>query len=48
MQKLRKLLLALSSVREEILNLCPTEQVKFESLGRVILIISGLATVSIW
>jgi hypothetical protein len=48
MQKLRRLLLALSGVREEILNLCPTERVKFESLGWAILITSGLATVSMW
>lgn len=48
MQKLRRLLLALSGVREEILALCPTERVKFESLGWAILITSGLATVSMW
>src|SRR5690242_16079821 len=48
MQELRRLLLALSGAREEILNRCPTERVKFESLGWAILITSGMATVSMW
>lgn len=48
MHELRRLLLALSGAREEILNRCPTERVKFESLGWAILITSGMATVSMW
>jgi hypothetical protein len=48
MQGLRTLLLALSGAREEILERCPTERVKFESLGWAILITSGMATVSMW
>ncbi len=48
MQKLRGFLLALSGARAEILDRCPSERVKFESLGWAILITSGLATVSMW
>ena len=48
MQKLRALLLALSGARPEILDECPSERIKFESLGWAILITSGLATVSMW
>lgn len=45
---MRKFLLTLSGVREEILDQCPSERVKFESLGWAILITSGMATVSMW
>ena len=48
MLKSRRLLLALSGARPEILELCPTESVKFESLGWSICITSGLAAVSMW
>jgi len=48
MQELRRLLLALSGARSEILDQCPSERVKFESLGWAILITSGMATVSMW
>jgi Domain of unknown function (DUF4407) len=48
MQKLRRLFLGLSGAREEILEQCPSERVKFESLGAAILITSGLAAVSMW
>jgi hypothetical protein len=45
---MRKFLLTLSGVRAEILDQCPSERVKFESLGWAILITSGMATVSMW
>ena len=48
MRKLRPLLLALSGARSEVLDRCPTERIKFESLGWAILITSGMATVSMW
>lgn len=41
-------LFALAGVRQEVLALCPTERVKFQSLGLAILITSGIATVSMW
>jgi hypothetical protein len=44
----KKLLISLSGARPEILAECPTEQVKFHSLGWAILITSGIATVSMW
>lgn len=43
-----KLLIAIAGAREEILRECPTERVKFQSLGWAILITSGIATVSMW
>jgi hypothetical protein len=47
-QKFRKFLYSLSGVRPEILRQCPTERIKFESLGLAILITSSLATISMW
>lgn len=43
-----KFLIALSGARPEILARCPTERVKFQSLGWAILITSAMATVSMW
>ena len=40
--------ISLSGARSEVLELCPTERIKFESLGWAILITSGMATVSMW
>lgn len=45
---MRKLLFAICGARTEILEQCPTERVKFESLGCAILITSGMATISMW
>jgi hypothetical protein len=44
----KKVLISLAGARNEILVQCPTEQVRFQSLGWAILITSGLATVSMW
>jgi len=44
----RELLLTLSGARSEVLEQCPTERIKFQSLGWAILITSGMATVSMW
>jgi hypothetical protein len=41
-------LIALSGARREILEKCPTEKVKFQSLGWAILITCAMATVSMW
>ncbi len=41
-------LTTLAGARPEILDQCRTERVKFEMLGWVILITSGMATVSMW
>src|ERR1700683_4661717 len=41
-------LILLSGAREEVLKQCPTERVKFQSLGWSILITSTMATVSMW
>jgi hypothetical protein len=41
-------LIALSGARREILDQCPTERVKFQSLGWAILITSTMATISMW
>jgi len=38
----------LAGARKEILVQCPTERLKFQSLGWAILITSGIATVSMW
>jgi len=46
--QLRRLVLALSGAHEEVLELVPSEQTRFESLGWAILITSGVATVSMW
>lgn len=40
--------IALSGARPEILARCPTERVKFQSLGWAILITCAMATVSMW
>ena len=45
---MRDLLFAISGARPEILEKCPTERVKFESLGCAILITSVMATISMW
>lgn len=45
---LSRFLLALVGAEPEILDRVPTERVKFESLGWVILITSGIAVVSMW
>jgi hypothetical protein len=42
------LLLSLSGARAEVLDQCPSERVKFESLGWALLITSGMAVVSMW
>jgi hypothetical protein len=41
-------LITLSGARPEILERCPTERIKFQSLGWAILITCGMATVSMW
>src|SRR6202167_5282299 len=46
--RLRKIVLALAGVHEEVLTLVPSERARFESLGWAILITSGVATVSMW
>jgi Domain of unknown function (DUF4407) len=45
---LRKFLLVLSGAQPEVLEQCPSERIRFESLGWAILITSGIATVSMW
>jgi hypothetical protein len=45
---LGKLLITISGAHEEILRVCPTERVKFQSLGWAVLITSGIAAVSMW
>jgi hypothetical protein len=44
----RNFLILLSGARPEVLARCPTEHVKFQSLGWAILITCGMATVSMW
>lgn len=41
-------LIALSGARPYVLDRCPTERIKFQSLGWAILITCGIATVSMW
>jgi hypothetical protein len=41
-------LVTLSGARSGILRQCPTERLKFQSLGWAILITAGMATVSMW
>lgn len=41
-------LITLSGARREILDQCPTERIKFQSLGWAILITSTMATISMW
>ena len=45
---MRKILFAVAGARPEILEKCPTERVRFESLGCAILITSVMATISMW
>lgn len=45
---MRKILFAVAGARPEILEKCPTERVKFESLGCAILITVVMATISMW
>jgi Domain of unknown function (DUF4407) len=47
-RRLGDLLIALSGARPEILARCPTERIKFQSLGWAILITCAMATVSMW
>lgn len=42
------LLIKVSGARPEVLARCPTERIKFQSLGWAILITCGMATVSMW
>jgi hypothetical protein len=42
------LLISLAGARPEILDDCPTERIRFQSLGWALLITSGMATVSMW
>src|ERR1700722_15264424 len=46
--KMGKFLIALSGARPEILAQCPTERIKFQSLGWAILITCVMATISMW
>jgi len=48
MSKTGQFLIMISGARPEILDRCPTERIKFQSLGWAILITSGMATVSMW
>ena len=48
MSKTGQVLVTLSGARPEVLARCPTERIKFQSLGWAILITSGMATVSMW
>ena len=41
-------LINLAGARPEILDQCPTERLRFQSLGWAILITSGIATISMW
>jgi hypothetical protein len=42
------LLILIAGARPEVLALCPSERIKFQSLGWAILITCGMATVSMW
>jgi hypothetical protein len=48
MSKIGRGLVSISGARAEVLALCPTERIKFQSLGWAILITCGMATVSMW
>ena len=48
MSKPGQFLITLSGGRSDILDHCPGERIKFQSLGWVILITSGMAVVSMW
>src|SRR5580698_1780452 len=43
-----EVLTSLAGARPEILDDCPTERIKFQSLGWALLITSGMAVVSMW
>lgn len=47
-RRLGDFLITLSGARPEILARCPTERIKFQSLGWAILITCAMATVSMW
>jgi hypothetical protein len=44
----RQWLLWISGAQPKVLDQCPSESIKFESLGWAIMITSGLATISMW
>jgi hypothetical protein len=46
--RLHRLVLSLSGAHEEVLEFVPSERIRFESLGWVILVTSGIAVVSMW
>jgi hypothetical protein len=48
MAKTGQFLITISGARPEVLDRCPTERIKFQSLGWALLITSGMATVSMW
>jgi hypothetical protein len=48
LQQVRRFLRSLAGAREEVLDQCPTEQVRFESLGWSLLITSCMAVISMW
>lgn len=48
MAKTGQFLIMISGARSEVLDRCPSERIKFQSLGWAILITSGMATVSMW
>jgi hypothetical protein len=46
--KTGQFLILVSGARSEVLDQCPSERIKFQSLGWAILITSGMGTVSMW
>lgn len=48
MEKPGQFLITISGARPEVLERCPTERIKFQSLGWAILITSAMAIVSMW
>jgi hypothetical protein len=48
MSKTGEFLILVSGARSEVLERCPSERIKFQSLGWAILITSGMAVVSMW
>lgn len=48
MRTMGKFLIALSGANPEVLARCPTERIKFQSLGWAIMITCAMATVSMW
>jgi hypothetical protein len=47
-QKRPGFLITVAGARPEVLEMCPSERIKFQSLGWAILITCGMATVSMW